>query len=188
MKLAQLEEKMRQYQKSRIIFEDTSLHSLVPFFQGKARHNLETANILWKISEDDEAKRVLKISGDYVGYDWVISSSYYAMYHSALAALAEINLKTTTHETTIHALEYHFTHHRALLETKYIEAINKAHQLETHYVNKLWAAKRTRTVAQYEADKTMSKEDSEKLLSTAGDLVNRIDKLIAELDKASPIR
>ena len=54
-------------------------------------------------------------------------------------------------------------------------------------MNKLWAGKRTRTVAQYEADKTMSKEDSEKLLSTASDLVNRIDRLIAELDKAGPL-
>lgn len=128
---------------------------------------------------------MLKVSSDYVSYDWVISSSYYAMYHSALAALAEINLKTTTHEATIHALEYHFTHHRTLLETKYIEAIKEAHQLEIHYVNKLWAAKRTRTVAQYEADKMMSKEDSERLLSIASDFVDRIDNLIAELDKAS---
>ena len=56
--------------------------------------------------------------------------------------------------------------------------------MEIQYINKLWMAKRTRTVAQYEADKTMSKEDSEKLLSTAGDFVNRIDELIAELDKA----
>ncbi|GEM_PF-6279921 len=46
-------------------------------------------------------------------------------------------------------------------------------------------AKKNRTVAQYEADKTMSKEDSERLLSTAEDLVNRMDKLIDELDRAN---
>ena len=185
MKLEQLEEKMREYEKSRVIYEDTNLHSLVPFFQRRARHNLETAKILWKISEDEEAKKFLEISGDYIGYDWIISTSYYAMYHSALAALAEINLKTTTHETTIQALEYHFTHRQALLETEYIEAISEANQLEIQYINKLWRAKRTRIVAQYEADKTMSKEDSEKLLSTAGDFVNRMDKLIDELDKTN---
>lgn len=185
MRLEQLEEKLKEYKRTRIIFEDTNLHSLVPFFQNRARHNLETAKILWKISEEDEAKKVLKISEDYVGYDWVISTSYYAMYHSALAVLSEINIKTTTHEATIHALEYHFIYRQALLETEYIEAISKAHQLETHYINKLWMAKRTRTVAQYEADKTMSKEDSERLLSTAEDLVNRMDKLIDELDRAN---
>ena len=185
MKLEQLEEKMKEYKKSRIVFEDTNLHSLVPFFQNRARHNLETAKILWKISEEDETKKVLKISEDYVGYDWVISTSYYAMYHSALAALSEINMKTTTHEATIHVLEYHFIHHKALLETEYIEAMKEAQQLEIRYINKLWTAKRTRAIAQYEADKTMSKEDSERLLFTAEDLVNRMDKLIHELDMVS---
>lgn len=182
MKIEQLEEKMKEHQKEGNIFKDPDLHSLTPFFQGKARHNLETSKILWKVSEEDEVKKALNVSGDYVGYDWVIGTAYYAMYHSALSALAQINIKTTTHEATIHAIEYHFTHKRKLLETEYIDFITKAHQLEVYYVNRLWAAKRMRTTAQYEADKTMSKEESEKLLKNAEWLIDRIDKLIEEIE------
>lgn len=182
MKLKQLEEKMREYREKGNIFGDPSLHSLTPFFQGKARHNLETSKILWKVSEEDEVKKALNVGRDYIAYDWIIGTAYYAMYHSALSALAQINIKTTTHEATIHAVEYHFTHKRKLLETEYIDLITKAHQLETYYVNRLWAAKRARTIAQYEADKTMSKEESEKLLKDAERLIDRIDKLIEELE------
>lgn len=50
------------------------------FFISKARHNLETARLIWKISDDLSTKEKLAIRHDYEAYDWVISTGYYAIY------------------------------------------------------------------------------------------------------------
>lgn len=98
--------KLETYMDNGWIREDKSANTLVPFFRNKALHNLETARILLKLSEEESLKAQIGIREDYEGYDWVISAAYYAMYHTASGALARINLRSTNHEAVIYALEY----------------------------------------------------------------------------------
>lgn len=87
---------------------DPGITVLVKYYLDKARHNIETASLLMEASKDNESKKRLKISADYVGYDWIISCGYYAMFHAATAALAAIGIKAESHESLIEGLEYHF--------------------------------------------------------------------------------
>lgn len=116
MKAEELETRLNIYLADRRLKKDSFTSSLMPFFIGKARHNLETACLIWKILDNLSTKEKLAIRHDYEAYDWVISTAYYAMYHAASAALAAIGLRSSNHHAVIDALEYHFVHKRSLLE------------------------------------------------------------------------
>ncbi|NQT75266.1 MAG: hypothetical protein HQ566_01955 [Candidatus Omnitrophica bacterium] len=85
---------------------DPTITALVKYHVDKASQ--ETGSLLMEVSEDKESKKRLKVSADYVGYDWTISCGYYAMFHAATAALAAIGIKAESHESLIEGLEYHF--------------------------------------------------------------------------------
>ena len=156
MKKELLKLKMDGYFKNGDIYKDKGSFALVPFYIAKARHNLLTANLLNKISEDIQTKKLLSIPDDYAGFDWVIGAGYYAMYHIATALLGMIGIRTKSHESLINALEYQFVHKQKLLETEFIEKIFEARGLEEHYINKMWTAKSRRTIAHYKAEKEIS--------------------------------
>src|SRR3989338_9889291 len=75
-------------------------------FMNKSRKNFSIANLLSKISEQDELKKLLALASDFEMHDWVIIISYYSMYTSALSALAKLGFKSKSHAATIAVLEY----------------------------------------------------------------------------------
>ncbi len=62
-------------------------------------------NILFNI---DKANDVLKIPKDYNPDEWIVVTSYYAMYMAALVLIAKIGLKSKNHSATITAIEEYF--------------------------------------------------------------------------------
>ena len=162
--------------------QDTSYTVLVPYYLDKARHNLETASILLEISGDSELRKKAKVREDYYGYDWVISAGYYAMFHAATAALGAIGIRADTHETLIDGLEYHFVYQEKVIGSSDIERLSEAKKLEEKYINRMWATKSRRVTAQYKAEKTIVKKDAEKTYSNAVEFVDRLSKLILNLD------
>jgi len=48
---------------------DSAITALVKYHIDKARHNIETGSLLMEVSKDEEAKKGLKVSTDYIGYD-----------------------------------------------------------------------------------------------------------------------
>jgi len=175
--------KIDGYLKDGDVYEDKGFSALVPYYITKARHNLLTANLLNKISEEVQNKRLLSIPDDYAGYDWVIGAGYYAMYHIATALLGVIRIRTKSHESLINALEYQFVHKQKLLETEFIKKISEAKTLEEHYVNKMWTAKSRRTIAHYRAEKEISRKDANKVLDNATKFVDRLHQLILQLQE-----
>mgnify|MGYP001579854880 FL=1 len=99
-------DKLSEYERKELFGRNTGVKLLVKNFMSKARHNLETANVLLNLSESAAAKVYLKISDSYAAYDWVIVSAYYAMYHAAMAALAALGFKSEDHEATRLGLLY----------------------------------------------------------------------------------
>jgi uncharacterized protein (UPF0332 family) len=160
---------------------DPSIITLVKYYIDKARHNIETASLLMEASKDKESKRRLKISTDYVGYDWVISCGYYAMFHAATAALAAVGIKAESHESLIEGLEYHFVLKEKAIESEDVEKIKYAKKLDEKYVNRMWATKSKRNTAQYKADIVIAQKDAEKIYKNAIDFVDTLESLIKGL-------
>lgn len=160
---------------------DPSITVLVKYYIDKARHNIQTASLLIEASKDNNLKKKLKVSADYIGYDWVISCGYYAMFHAATAALAAIGIKAERHESLIEGLEYHFVLKEQAIKSENIDKIKSAKKLDEKYVNRMWATKSKRNTAQYKADAVIAQKDAEKIHKNAIDFVNILEILAKDL-------
>ncbi len=162
---------------------DSTIAVLVKYHIDKARHNIETGSLLMDISKNEEVKKRLKVRTDYIGYDWVISCGYYAMFHAATAALAAIGVKARSHESLIEGLEYHFVFKEKAIESEDVDKIKSAKRLDEKYVNRMWATKSKRNTAQYKADTVIARKDAEKIYKNAIDFVDMMESLIKGLEE-----
>ena len=178
LKRAMLKIKVRGHYGRGDLRSDSTVTVLVKYHIDKARHNIQTASLLMEASADRELKKKLKVSEDYIGYDWVISCGYYSMFHAATAALAAIGIKAETHESLIEGLEYHFVYKETAIESKDIDKIKSAKKLDERYVNRMWATKSRRNTAQYKADAVIAQKDAGKTYKDAIDFVDTIEGLI----------
>ena len=172
-----VKDKLEEYERKSLFGRDGSIKRLTSNFLGKARHNLETARVMFDLSESGSAKEALRISSSYAAYDWAIVSAYYAMYHAALGALAALGFKSEDHEATRVGLLYYYVLEGSL-ESRYVTALEKARKLEEEYVQKLHKAKRTRQIAQYSVEEEFSKVEAKSLIEDALRFVNRISELL----------
>lgn len=178
LKREMLKIKVKGYFDNGDLRQDSTMTVLVKYHIDKARHNIQTASLLMEASGDRDLKKRLKVSEDYIGYDWVISCGYYAMFHAATAALADIGVKAETHESLIEGLEYHFVYRENAIGSKDIEKIKSAKRLDDRYVNRMWATKSKRNTAQYKADAVIAQKDAEKTYKDAIDFVDALESLI----------
>lgn len=181
LKKEMLKIKVKGYFDNGDLKADPTITTLVKYHVDKARHNIETASLLMEASKDKETKKRLKVSTDYIGYDWTISCGYYAMFHAATAALAEIGIKAQNHESLIEGLEYHFVLKEKAIKTEDLEKLKSAKRLDEVYVNRMWATKSKRNTAQYKADSVIAQKDAEKIYKNAIDFVDTIESLIKGL-------
>jgi len=181
LKKKMLQIKIKEYFKNGDLRTDSTITALVKYHIDKARHNIETSSLLMEVSRDKESKKKLKLSSDYIGYDWTINCGYYAMFHAATAALAAIGIKAQSHESLIEGLEYHFVLKERAIDSEDIEKIKSAKKLDEKYVNRMWATKSKRNTAQYKADSVIDQKNAEKIYKYAIDFVNIIEGLIKEL-------
>ena len=181
LKKEMLKIKVKGYFENGDLKVDSTITALVKYHVDKARHNIETSSLLMEVSKDKESKKKLKVSADYIGYDWVISCGYYAMFHAATAALAAIGIKAQSHESLIEGLEYHFVLKEKAIASDDIEKIKSAKRLDEKYVNRMWATKSKRNTAQYRADSVIVQKDAEKIYKNAIDFVDTIEGLIRGL-------
>jgi len=181
LKKEMLKIKVKGYFENGDLKSDSTITALVKYHVDKARHNIETSSLLMEISKDKESKKKLKVSADYIGYDWTISCGYYAMFHAATAALAAIGIKAQSHESLIEGLEYHFVLKEKAIDSEDVEKIKSAKRLDEKYVNRMWATKSKRNTAQYRADSVIVQKDAEKIYRNAIDFVDTIETLIRGL-------
>lgn len=179
-----LKSKIDGYLKDGDIYEDKNFPALVPYYMDKARHNLLIAKLIFNISNDTRLNKILSLSDDFHAFDWVIITSYYAMFHMSTALLGTIAIRTRTHESLINALEYQFVHKKNLLESDFIKKISEAKKLEEQYVNRMWIAKAKRITAHYKAEKEISKKDAYKTIRDSTIFVDRLQEILLQLRKS----
>ncbi len=157
------------------------IQKLAPRFIEKAKNNLITLSILFDLHNSKDAKNSLNVPEDYDSSEWVVVCAYYAMYMAASAALAKMNYRSKNHTATVLALEAFFVK-KQLLEENYIKMIEKA-QLEKQYIDNLNLARDRREIAQYSVTKETTRRIAEEIKEDAYRFVERMEKLIKDLEE-----
>ena len=146
-------------------------------FLAKARKNFTVANLLFKITEQEELRKSLNLASDFDMYDWVIIASYYAMYTSALAALAKLGFRSKSHAATTAALEYHYVHKKKM-EGKHVDKLSRAYALSEKLITKLIETKTRRETAQYDATPSISRENAKSALENADEFITKVEEIL----------
>ncbi len=174
-----LKRKISEYVKRTQLIESKDNLKLEKPFLTKSRNNLTVANLLMKISDDDELKKMLNLADGFETHDWVIIVAYYAMYTSALAALARQGLKSKSHAATLAVLEQHYLHEQKKLETKHLEKLSKAYMISETMITKLIQTKTRRETAQYDATPTITRENAGTSLADADEFITKIEEILS---------
>jgi len=172
--------KIERYLVKEQLFKNNEHFKLEKPFLTKARKNYTAANLLFRISEQEDLKKILTLPYGFEVYDWVIIVSYYAMYTSALAALAKLGFKSKSHAATIAVLEYHYVHGDKSLETMHIHKLTKAYALSEELITKLIKTKTKRESAQYDATPGISRENAVTALEDAEQFVTKIEEILSK--------
>ena len=97
--------------------KDDSIKKFIGFFMRNAESSLQTAALLYQISEEKTTKDALRIGTEFESYLWVIVCSYYSMFYAATALLAKEGIKTSgeiVHKVTADALIHFFISNKKL--------------------------------------------------------------------------
>lgn len=174
----ELKEKYESYLKEYIIHKENDEKKFADNYMNKAVHNLELAGILDIISRDEDKKKLLEIPPYKEYFDWIIITSYYAMYLAATSALARLGLKSKDHGVTIIALEYWYCVKKNLLERKYIKMIENAN-FGREDIQKIDAAMKGRVAVQYTISRKYGDNEAKQILKDAREFVSKIREILA---------
>lgn len=175
-----LKRKIDGYLKKKQLFKSEELKKLERSFLAKARKNFTVTNLLFKISEQEDIRKFLSLASDFDMYEWVIIVSYYAMYTSALAALAKLGYKSKSHAATISVLDYNYVNKKSKnLEAKDIHKLTKAYTLSEQLVTKLIQTKTKRESAQYDATPSITKEMAKTALDDSDEFISKIEECLS---------
>jgi uncharacterized protein (UPF0332 family) len=128
--------------------KDDTVQKFVTFFMDNAESSLETAALLYMISDDETVKDRLKVSSEFESFLWVIVSSYYSMFYAATALLASEGVKARgeiVHKVTADALIHYFITNRKL--AKMLEEYDEAKDVVDELVGREEFMKRIETKA-----------------------------------------
>jgi len=176
-----LKRKIELYLKKEQIFQSDEHKKLEKPFLTKARKNFGVGNLLFKISEQEDIKKMINLASDFDAYDWVTIISYYAMYTSALAALAKFGFKSKSHAATISILEHYYVKERKL-ESKDIHKLVKAYAISEQLITKLIQTKTKRETAQYDVTPSISKEMAKTALDDADEFITKIEETLEMIE------
>jgi uncharacterized protein (UPF0332 family) len=177
-----LQIKIEGYLKKEQISKDEGHKKLEKPFLKKARKNFTVGNLLFMISEQEDLKKKINLASDFETYDWVIVVSYYAMYTSALAALAKVGFKSRSHAATITILERYYVKENSdkskSIQQEDIHKLVKAYAISELLITKLIQTKTKRETAQYDATPSITKEMAKTALDDADEFITKIEEIL----------
>ena len=185
-----LKRRIAEYLKKEQLLREDEYKKLEKPFLTKSRKNFTVANLLFKISGQEDIRKVLGLAYDFEMYDWVIVASYYAMYTSALAALARLGFKSKSHAATITVMKYHYTPKKddkknsnekgktKKLEQKDIHKLIKAYAISEQLITKLIQTKSRRETAQYDATPSITEEMAKTSLDDADSFITKVEEIL----------
>ena len=179
-----LKNRINVYLKRKQLLQDDEHKKLEKAFLAKSRKNFTVANLLFRISEQEEKRKLLSLASDFEMYDWAIIVSYYAMYASALSALAKLGFKSKSHAATITVLEYYYVNEKSSdgksLEQKDLHKLVKAYTISEQLITKLIQTKTKRETAQYDATSAITKENAKTALDDAEEFITKIEEILSK--------
>ena len=173
---------MQSKHKGRILpnglIKDETVKNLAQKYLEKAYRNLEMMNIISQLSTNKDAQKALKLPEYYSNDEWIIITSYYSMYSSALALLAKIGYKSDVHTSTIWAIKKFFVE-KEIIGEEYLAMLNnlKSH-IGKHDVDALSKGKENREIAQYNVTKEITHSIAEESIKNAYAFVNKSREII----------
>ena len=177
--------KIDRYLKKEQLFKNEEHKKLEKSFLTKSRKNFSVSNLLFKISEQEDIKKLLALASDFEAYDWVIIVSYYAMYTSALATLAKLGFKSKSHAATITVLEHSYVskekdkNNGKRLEHEDIHKLVKAYTMSEALITKLLQTKTKRETAQYDATPSITREMAKTALDDSDEFITKIGEILS---------
>lgn len=87
----------------------------------KANHNLDFANLVAELHKNTIKERFPQQTF----YDWAAIAYYYAIYHAALALLANAGFKSRSHLATLCGIIGHYYHKDRGLEKRHVEILSR---------------------------------------------------------------
>lgn len=180
-----LKSQIEFYKRKLLLRENKVEKMLAESYLRKARNNIIAMQVDYEVSENEEVKKLINISG-FKEYDWVVVKGYYAMYMASLACLAKLGLKSENHNATISAIEFYFVE-KGKLERNYLEILKNV-SLEKGYVDSLKGAKDDRITAQYNVSEEFEKRKAEEMIENAKKFVDRMEKLFYEIARGEEKR
>lgn len=179
-----LKRKIESYLTKEQLSKDDEHKRLKAPFLAKARKNFTVANLLFRISKQEDMRKLLNLAPDFEIYDWAIVVSYYAMYAAALAALAKLGYKSKSHAATIIVLERQYLlsetdkNYSPALAQKDIHALVKTHALSEQLITKLIQTKTRRETAQYDATPAITREMAKTSLNDADEFIAKMEEIL----------
>ena len=171
-----LKRKIEGYLKKEQLLKNDEYKKFEGLFLKKSRKNFTIANLLFKISEQEEMRKLLNLASNFEMYDWVIIVSYYGMYTSGLSVLARLGYKSKSHAATIAVLEQNFVRNKKL-EAKDIHKLIKAYDLSEQLITKLIQTKTKRETVQYDATPSITREMAKTALDDADEFITKIEEI-----------
>jgi len=174
-----LKKRLDGYLRKEQLFKNDEHKKLEKSFLKKARKNFTVANLLFRISEQEDIRKIVGLTSDFEMYDWVIIVSYYSMYASALSALAKLGYKSKSHAATITVLEYNYMNNKTkILEQKDIHKLVKAYAVSEQLITKLIQTKTKRETAQYDATPSITREMAKTALDDADEFITKVEEIL----------
>ena len=130
------------------------------------------ARAVKKIIDDPDLRKQTELPADYPNiFHWLIIISYYSMYHSATAAIAQKRVKCKSHEATIAGLAKHYGTSEEL-EFGFIKTLHST------YIDYIESGRDTRRGAQYNVDIIYAADDAFEVFENAAKFIKRIKQIL----------
>lgn len=191
MEVTELAKRLKDEEAKGNLKKDTAYTNWSQEHMNKAGFNLLSARLEYLILTNEDVRSSSELFSNYDKFDWLIIKSYYAMYHAALALLAEIGFKTETHFATIASFELFFVRRNKLIKEKFlqmfIETMDRIGTIPYDYVKMIIKARKIRHAAQYDVTTSIVKREAEDSLGKAIEFVEemkRVYNMLKEVKKS----
>ena len=176
--LTHMENKAKKSDLPNGLTKEDAVKNLAQKYIERAYKNLELMKIISELSTNKEAQKSLNLSETYSNDEWIIITSYYAMYTASLALLAKIGYKSDVHTSTIWAIEKFFVE-KKIIGPEYLAFLNNAKdQVSKHDLDALSQGKENRETAQYNVTNNITHLIAEASMKNAYAFVNKARSII----------
>jgi uncharacterized protein (UPF0332 family) len=148
----------------------------------KAEKDMASARIERLVIKDKELRKH-PIVKEYDSWDWAITKSYYAMYHSILSLLAKLGIRTKTHFISLVAFELFFVK-KKIVDEKYLDAFSRVKEsakVPDRYLNEIKEVRQKRFAANYDVEVSIQEKEADHCLELAEDFIKEMRRVFAEM-------